>query len=895
MALLVLLILFGATLVAVPILFKDKLVTMVTNEANENLNAVLTVSDFKVSIFKDFPNITVSLHGYDISGVGEFENVSLVNGDYLGISVDVYRLLGGEGIAIENVMLENPQVYVYVTKNGKANYDIAKESTEEAAEEEAPEASSDDIQIALQGWSLNNAHIVYDDHDMDVFMELNGLNQQGSGDFTLSQFILSTQTQAKALTVDFEGIRYLAEATVDLKADLDMDIDKMAFGFRQNELLVNDLPINFNGTIEMPGDDIKMDLAAGSSESSLKKLLSLIPAVFTEGYESLTADGSFTLDAKVNGVYNDNTYPGFDIKLGIKNGKVQYPDLPASIDQIALKSSVTSAGGNDLDNVIIDVSNFHVDIANNPLDLSLFVKTPMSDPNIDAKLYTKMDLASLAKAVPMEGYNYSGKLNANLVMKGKMSSLEMEQYEDFNASGNLSAMNINLAGDSVPMPLRLDTARLEFSPKFIALRTLKANVSETPLAVSGELSNYMGYIFKDQDLRGVVDISSDYVNLNAFMTEEEGPVTTEEETEEVAEEYGYIEVPGNIDFTLNAAIGELLYEDLVINDFKGQLAVKNKTVSFNNVGLKTLGGSAVMNGSYATLTDKPEVALSFDVKTMSISQTAQAFNTVEKLAPIAKACKGDYSAKFSINGNLTQNLDPVWESFAGMGAMETKAVVVEDFQPLNKLANTLKMESLAKQSLKDLFVNFEIKEGKLFIKPIETNFGDIPARITGSTSIDQQIDYTFNLKVPRKKLGAGANQAIAGLSEKLGADALGEVIDLDVFMTNTVTDPKIRTNLAGVAKGVKDQVVDKAKEELEKKKKELQDKAQAEKERLEAEAKAKAEEAKRKLEEEKEKARAKAEAEKKRLEEEARRKAEEEKKRLEEEAKKKAKDLFKRP
>ncbi|MGB0165717.1 MAG: AsmA-like C-terminal region-containing protein [Luteibaculum sp.] len=894
-ALLILLILLGASVVALPIIFKDKLVTLVTNEANKNLNAVLTVKDFKVSIFKDFPNISVALMGYDISGVGQFENVSLVNGEELAISLNLFSLLSGDGYEVEGIYLEKPNVYVYVDKEGNANYDIAKPSEE--VEEESPSTEEEgDIQIKLKAWEINEGNLTYDDHSLEVYTALKSFNHSGSGDFSLTQFVMSTQTDAKEFDLGYAGMNYLSQTKLNLSADLDIDLDRMFFGFKQNKLVLNDLELGFNGNVEMPGDDIKMDLALNSSQSSFKNLISLIPAVFLEGYESVQADGEFALDASAKGIYNDNTYPGFDLNLMVKNASVKYPDLPAAITQIALKSRVSSAGGNDLDNVIIDISNFHADIANNPMDLSLYVTTPLSDPNIDAKLYAKLNLENLAKAVPMQGYNYRGKVDANVVMKGKMSSLEMEQYDQFNASGNLSLRGLALEGDSVPMPVKVDSTYLEFNPQYLALTYLQASVEGAALSASGKLSNYMGYIFKDQDLTGNLDLYSDYINLNAFMTEEEGPVTTEPEAE-TEEEMGYVPVPGNIDFTLNAKVKEMLYEDMVMQDFGGILEVKNKTISFKNVGLKALGGEMVLNGTYATPADEPEVAMDFVVNNLDINTTANTFNTVAKLAPIAKACKGAFNAKFGIRGRLDAGMNPKWESFNGEGLVSTLNVVFEDFEPINRLANKLKMDGMKKQSVQDTKVNFELKEGKVFIKPVETKLGDIPAKIAGYTAIDQSIDYTFNLKVPREKLGAQASDAIAGLSEKLGASsgALAKVIDVDVFITNTVSDPKIRANLAGMANDLKNELVDKAKEELNKKKQELEDEAKKRLEEEKQKALQEAEEAKRKLEEEKQKALDKAEAEKKRLEEEAKRKAEEEKKRLEEEAKKKAKNLFKKP
>ena len=105
-----------------------------------------------------------------------------------------------------------------------------------------------------------------------------------------------------------------------------------------------------------------------------------------------------------------------------------------------------------------------------------------------------------------------------------------------------------------------------------------------------------------------------------------------------------------------------------------------------------------------------------------------------------------------------------------------------------------------------------------------------------------------------------------------------------MFFTNTVSDPKLRVNLAGGVKDLKNQITDKLKWEFNNKK-----------DSLENALKQRAAEEKQKLQDEADAAKKKLEEEKRKQEEEIKRKAEEERKRLEEEAKKKARNLLGKP
>lgn len=879
LAILILLVLLGVAVVSVPFVFKDKLIQTVNNEANKQLNAVVEIKDFSASLIQDFPNLSLGIHDFSISGRDEFEGVNLVKGKELVFTIDIFGLLKGDEIAVESIILNDGDIQVLVDENGNANYDIAKET--EDAETESEDDSSQELSFKLKNWQINNSNFYYNDASMAFETRLKGISNTGSGDFTLSQFILETGAKVDTFSLAYEGMEYLSNINLSVDAALDIDLDKMFFGFKKNQAVLNDLHLSFDGSIAMPENgDIVMDLNASTDQSQLKNLLSILPAVYTEDYANIKVNGEFGLMAAVKGVFNDKSYPAINLGLEIKDGAVQYPDLPAKIDRISMKAKVESPEGEDLDRMVVDLANFHAEVANNPVDLSLLLKQPISDPDIDAKLYTKLNFATLKQAIPLDGYELAGRMNANLTMKGRLSALETERYDQFEASGSAAVKQLNISGSALDgESYTIDTAQVAFSPKLILLNTFKANIAGSNVSAEGSLSQYMAYIFKDQDLVGSLSVESDLLNANAFMTESGEAEVAEAETTE--ESMGYIELPKNIDFRFKSKIGKLLYDDYVIENFSGEVLLKNQQLSFNEVKMQSFGGDIWLSGYYQTREEQPKVALDFKVENLDVNKVATTVNTVEKLAPIAKRSTGKFDANFNITGALDQELNPVWSAYQGDGLVKTKSIFFENFEPVNRLADKLNIKKLAKQSIADTKVFFEIKEGRVFIKPVTTQLGDIPAKITGSTGFDQSIDYTFNLDIPRDLLGSTASNAIAGLSEKLGAESSSK-IPVDVFFTNTVTDPKLRVNLGGTVSNLKDQVTTKLKNEFNAKKDSLQNEVN---ERLDAEkekARQAAEEAKRKLEEEKRKA-----------EEEAKRKAEEAKRKAEEEAKKKLKKLIK--
>ena len=130
-------VLLLVTIVALPFVFQGKIEEAVKTAVNENINADVEWTDYGLSLFRSFPDMTISLDSLTVIGKGDFEGVELVSIPRLNISLDIISLFG-DSAKINSFSLKNPYINVIVAEDGLANYDIAIPS-EEIAEEVSSE------------------------------------------------------------------------------------------------------------------------------------------------------------------------------------------------------------------------------------------------------------------------------------------------------------------------------------------------------------------------------------------------------------------------------------------------------------------------------------------------------------------------------------------------------------------------------------------------------------------------------------------------------------------------------------------------------------------------------------------------------------------------------------
>lgn len=891
--------------IALPIIFKDDLIKIAQQEANKSLNATIDFTDIDVSLFSHFPDFSLTIHDLKVSGKSAFDGIELANIKALEVSIDLMSVIKGEEYRIKTFGLVSPKINIIILEDGSANYDIAL-TEENATEEEEESEQPASFKATVQEYFIRNAHIIYDDRQGEIFAELLDFTHEGSGDFTEDIFLLKTNTIAQELTLKMEGLSYLTRTQLDMKFDINMDMPNMKFVFDENHVKLNALELNFDGWIAMPDETdepIDMDLTFGTKQTAFKSILSLIPAVFMSDFDGVETSGSLALSGMAKGRMVGEQYPAFDVALKVADAMFKYPDLPSSAENIQIDLRAKNPGGSD-DNTVVDINKFHVEMAKNPIDITLHMRTPISDPYIEATVISDFDLGSIKEVIPLEeGQSLKGQIFSDLKLKGYQSALDQERYQDFEASGNLVLTDFDYADSTMPYATLIKTCSLNFTPQFAELTQLDMMVGKSDIQMQGRVDNVVAWYVADEPLSGRFDLRSNFMDINEFIETDEA---SEDQTpsDSVAQETtGVAEIPAGLDFILNTDIKKVIYDGIEITNLSGKVVLKDQTIDMENLTMNLMDGSLVLNGMYGTKNPtKPDFNVDMNIDHWDIVTTFKELELIQNMAPVLESATGRFSTGLKMAGQMDQNMDPIYNTLDGRGKLKTHNVKLNSPSTLAKIATLIKYDGTKEITLDNIFVSFKFKDGRIAVDPTSFVIGkEVPSIFKGSHGFDQTLDYVLNLDFPSDVLGGAANQVVSGLfaqaNKKLGTNAsVPSRIKMDIDITGMLADPKITPRLAGTERSVQDQVKDQLTNELNKQKEELEKKAQAEIDKAKAQAEAEAEKLKQQALEAKAKAeaeaKAKAEAAAKKLEEEAKKKTEEAKKKAQEEAKKALKGLL---
>ncbi len=782
-------------LMVLPLALKGKVETIIKQEGNKMLNAQFDFESLDISLLSQFPLASITLENFWLKGIGEFENDTLLNAGELTAAVNLASLFGDSGYEISKIIIDDTKVKAIVLEDGRPNWDVMK--ADSTATTETTDTASTPFRIQLKKLSVDNLTLIYDDRQANMYAEVIDLDAACSGDFGSERTTLELESETPSVTFRMGGVPFLSHANIGADMNIDTDFATNKFTLKENTLSLNAIRATIDGWVALTEKGMDMDIKLNSNEIKFKEILSLIPAIYAKDFDGLKTEGEATLTAFAKGsMEGDSIVPQFDVDLKVKNAMFRYPSLPAGVDNINIAAKVANPGG-AIDATTVNVNPFNFSLAGNPMSMTAMVKTPMSDLDFNVTAKGKLDLGKIKDVYPLEDMQLNGIVDADMSLNGRMSYIQKELYDRVQAAGNINLSNMKLQMKDIP-DVDIKKSTFSFTPRYLKLSETTVNIGENDLTFDSQFENYIGYALKGSTLKGTLNIASNKFNLNDFMT---GDSTATAATEETAAAdtaaMGIIRIPDNIDFRMQVKMKEVLMNKMSFNNLNGLLVVKDSKVDMQNLSLNTMGGSVVVNGAYATPKNgEPRLDAGFSLNEIGFANAYRDLDMVQQLAPIFAGLKGNFSGNIKVNTLLDETMSPIINSLNGSGSLSTKDLSLSGVKAIDMVADIVKKPSLKEAKVKDLKIDFTIADGRINTKPFDLKLDDYTMNLSGSTGLDQTIDYKGKITIP---------QSLGKVSQ------LGTV---DMNIGGTFTSPKVSIDMESLAKKAASNAAEKLAEKL---------------------------------------------------------------------------------
>jgi hypothetical protein len=569
-------------LFTLPFFYKGKINELIKKELSKQIIAKVDYKDVNLSLLRSFPDLTASIEDFSIIGVGEFEEKTLVKINRFSIDIDVLSLFSRDKVyKIHEFSLKQPEINVIINPDGKANYDIFKDT-------KTDEKSESEFKLDLDEYSIENGRITYNDLQTLNSINISGLNHKGSGNFSSKVFLLKTKTLIDSVSYVTTGISMLKNAKIDCDLSLNADLDKMAFEIMENKLKINDLVLQSKGKVKKDDETVGVNLSLNAPGNNFKEIFSLVPNAYTKDYKDVEAKGQFKFEAKIDGIYkfDGTSLPNFDINLSASDGYVKYPALKIPVESVNANINVFKQSGN-LENVYVNINPLTFSIGGEKFMLKSIVHNLTTDPETQGEIKGTLNLNKISQAFPIQDINQlSGRIGADIKFNVNQS------FTKKSLSGTSDFQNVIIKYSDLPL-LKLSNASALFYNDKIIFRNVNLQAGKSDFVGNFLISDPFNYTRNVGKITLDINTASKFIDADEWM----GSDNSKPQNNSNEDNASMINLLNNkLILKYNVSASVLKFEDYDLKNINAIGSLNNNILTLNNTELLFSGSKMSVNG-----------------------------------------------------------------------------------------------------------------------------------------------------------------------------------------------------------------------------------------------------------------------------------------------------------
>ncbi|WP_298777758.1 AsmA family protein [uncultured Polaribacter sp.] len=791
-------------LVSIPYLFKDKIVEMVSKTINNNINATVTFKDTDLSLLKNFPSASLTIKDLSVANKAPFLGDTLLVAKELSLSMKITELFkkADEVLELKSISTKDAQVNIILNKDNIGNYDIAIEQDNTIENQETNSSFS----FNINEYEVENMNFMYLDKSSNMKFELKDIQHSGKGNFAKEVLDLDTKTTAN-ISLDLENVNYINNVAITLNALIGLDLKNSKYTFKQNTAYINQLPLEFDGFLQLIKETQVYDISFKTPTSSFKNLLALLPKQYSGNLSSIKTEGNFDLNGVIKGTLSEKTIPAFNISIGSKNAMFKYDDLPKAVQNININTKVINKTGN-LKDTYINLNHLTFKIDDDVFAANGNIANITTNPKINIAAKGTINLANIGKVYPAPiEKELAGILNADITTSFDMNAIEKGNYQYIKNAGEISVSDFKYERKDVANPFLIDKTSITFNSNSIKLNEFNAKTGDSDIAINGNLDNFYGFLFKNQELKGNFNLSSNNFKVADFLSKDD--VETDSKTENTT-----LKIPAFLDCKFIANAKNVTYDNLILTNVSGVLIVKDETVNLQNVKSNIFGGNIGFNGNVSTKETTSKFAMNLNLKELKIADSFSTLDMLKSIAPIAETIEGKINSTINISGNLNDDMTPNLNTITGdlFGKLLNPNLNGSNSKVLSLLGDKVSFLDASKLNLDGINAYMSFENGEVTVKPIPLKYNDIAIEIGGKHNFDTTMSYDIVFDVPVKYLGTEVTSILSKLSPKEAAEI--KSIPVKTNLSGSFTSPKFTSNMKEATNKLVTDLIEKQKQSL---------------------------------------------------------------------------------
>ncbi len=768
--------------------YQDEIIRLFIAEANKHILTPVDVKNVEFSMFRQFPDVTISLRDVEMDEGFKGSKRKLLRAGSLRFTFSLWDILH-KRYSVQDIRVEKGAVLVRYDAEGNPNYKVL-----------SGRSGNKQTFFNLENIVLKDVQLHYEHNKtglmIDAFTPLSKLKIRGADNRLY--FDLSGQLNTGYIKV--KGKSYLKNKHVQFNTKIEYLQGEKITQFENGELDIDGALFSVTGDVK--SSEKTLHLVIKGRNTTFNTLLSLLPEEYAKPYRRYKTRGKVYFNALLDGRYDLNHGLNVDVSFGSANASFYHPKFKKGLEKVRFEGKFLNGQKNRSKTFELRLDDFSCRLDGRHVTGNLLIRN-FDDYYLKFNVKGLIDVQSLLDIFPNKVVRSAyGRMNMDLRGEGRLSDLnDPKKRNQFNTDGEVDLQNVSFILYGERLPFNAFNGSFIFNKNDLAISDFTGKVGSSDFKLNGFFKYITNWLFaKNQKISIDADLYSDFLDFDELL---KSNFASRDTTRQQDKKYQF-RISPDLKIRFNCIISKVRFRRFTGRDIRGNLSINDRIATFNDIRFRSIGGTARLSGSVSNKDDnRVEVITDVDLNGISIDSLFYMFNNFNQNWIVDRNLRGQITASLNTYLRFNRYMKLNTRSLiADIHAIVNNGELVE-FEPAQRLSTFIESETLSHLKFSSMQNDIRIADETIFIPEMDvrTNVSDIT--ISGTHTFDQRIDY--HLAVP---LMLFLNE---GRKKRFAEDAVdgGKLL---LSIKGTTSDYKVSYDTRALAKSIKNEISNEGKE-----------------------------------------------------------------------------------
>lgn len=731
--------------VLLSVIYKDKIIRLVTANINQHLVTEIKVGEIDFSILRTFPFASVNFHETQALSTTTFNpgdfNVNtdtLFHFEQVSFKFNPIHLLQKK-YKVNGIEFVNGQVNLLADNKGNVNYIFWKKKSAKTSENQ--------LELQMKNATLKNVNVVYMNSSKSFVLDAFANRGKLQGGYGNGMLTLKTDIDLHFNELSVKDVSYRINESLNLSSVLAISDEEVAI--KNGRVDIQNMKFSINGAILTKKETV-LDLNVRGKKIGIVNFISILPLALKDKLKNYTSSGDFDFQTSITGIVSHRQQPSVNANFLVNDGRIHKKRSGAAFNNINLKGSFTNGEKQQLSTSRFEIESFSGTFRGNQINGVLTYEN-FIQPVFQGSIKGSIDLAELQDFLYFETLNSAtGLASVSVDVSGSIQKPDNVTRKDaagWSFFGNIELKDVALKPKKGPYVYHNLNGTVSLDGHNIHFSQFGFHADENDLLINGSFINGISYLFNSKSGATIsADIQSNFLNLTSLAMEQANPEKVSGPVESNEEEKSTVRFPENLNVSGNFIFKEFVFKDFNARNARGKLNYRPRTIVLNSVYFDALNGSVSGGGVIAQrLNNDFTVKAQTKLNNINIQELFSSFNNFGQQVLLSEHLNGALHGYINFSADWNVNLKVYRPSIACESDVKIYDGELIDFTPLLGLSKFIKVSELKHIKFSTLENKVKIENESIIIPQMDIQSSAFNISCSGIHYFDNSYDYKVQL------------------------------------------------------------------------------------------------------------------------------------------------------